>query len=290
MKKVLLLLFVAIGLAAQAQKVSNKLSFQKGQKLEMMTESKGTVSMELMGQPMENTFSSSVTRTFDVANVANGQATIEHKVKRIQFSAEAMGQSQSFDSEKEADMKSDMGKNMEKALKNKYTMTVDAKGKVTAVKPDDDNPNKDSADEDDPTAGMLQQFGADLELPKVGDATSFKVLPDKELSKGESWVDSTQKSPDIKGKTTYTVSSITDSDVVVDFVQDAKMQRTQDAMGTEANIAMDLKVTGKITLDRKTGLLKQRTANTEAKGAIEAGGQSLPMSTKGTETVTVKAM
>jgi hypothetical protein len=168
-------------------------------------------------------------------------------------------------------------------------MTVDANGKVTAVKADDDNPNKDTAATNDPMAGMLQQFGGDLELPKVGDATSFKILPDKELSKGETWVDSIQKSPDVKGKTTYTVSSITDSDVVLDFVQDAKMQKVQDAMGTEANIAMDLKVTGKITLDRKTGLLKQRVSNTEAKGNIEAAGQSLPMITKGTETVTVIA-
>ena len=51
---------------------------------------------------------------------------------------------------------------------------------------------------------------------------------------------------------------------------------------------MKLKNTGKIILDKKTGLLKQKTSNLEGAGTVEVMGQSIPMKTKATGSVTVK--
>src|SRR3712207_393258 len=148
MKQFFLVAALAISVTGFSQKVSNKLAFQKGQKLEMITKVNSVVSMEMMGQSMETKVDATVTRSFDIEDVANGVATIDHKMKRMQMSIEApMAGAQSFDSDNEADMKGEGGKQMEKALKNKYTMSVDALGNVTAIKADDDNPNKNPQDE-----------------------------------------------------------------------------------------------------------------------------------------------
>ena len=52
MKKILLIASIILSINGFAQKVNGKLSFQKGQKLEMVTETKKTTAMELMGQSM----------------------------------------------------------------------------------------------------------------------------------------------------------------------------------------------------------------------------------------------
>src|SRR5829696_1148173 len=144
MKKLLLFFSIFLSMAGMAQKLNHQLRFEKGTKLEMVTTVNAVVT-QAMGDMKVN---ATVTRLFDVNDVLNNTAVIEHKVKRVQFSMEnpVMG-SQSFDSEKESDIKQDMGKAMEKALKNKYTMTVDATGKVVSVKQEEvDMKKKKSAE------------------------------------------------------------------------------------------------------------------------------------------------
>src|SRR6476619_7075305 len=174
MKKVFLSTLVVVSLAVQAQKVSNKLQFQKGQKLEMQTTVKST--SQMMGQAIDINVVSN--RTLDVADVAKGNATIESKIKRLQVAFDGMGQKQSFDSDKEEDRNSEMGKNFEKGMKNTFTMTLDPYGKVVAVKAADDNPNKaaDSSNGGDGMmSGMMDGIMEGFDLPKAGDATEFAV-------------------------------------------------------------------------------------------------------------------
>jgi hypothetical protein len=285
MKHTFLLVAVACSLTASSQKVSNKLAFKKGQKLEMVSQVNSVISMDMMGQSMDTKVDATVTRLFDVANVANGATTIEHKMKRMQMNFDIpMQGSQSFDTEKESDMKGEGGKMAEKAMKNKYTMTVDATGKITAVKADDDNPNKgETASATDPMAGALAQIADGMGLPKAGDESEFKILPDNEVSKGQSWADSTKDT-----KTVYTLTDVTATDIIIDYTEDGKTERKQEAQGMEISISSKDKTTGKIVLDKTTGLLKERTATTNSEGTMEMMGQSLPMNTKVTKTVTVK--
>ena len=286
MKHTLLLVAVACSLTASAQKVSNKLAFKKGQKLEMISQVNSVISMDMMGQSMDTKVNATITRLFDIANVANGATTIEHKMKRMQMNFDIpMQGSQSFDTEKESDMKGDGGKMAEKAMKNKYTMTVDATGKITAVKADDDNPNKgeSTGSAADPMSGALSQIADGMDLPKAGDISDFKILPDTEVSKGQSWTDSTKDS-----KTIYTLSDVTATDIIIDYTEDAKTERKQETQGMEISISSKDKTTGKIILDKSTGLLKEKTANTTSEGIMEMMGQTLPMNTKITKTITVK--
>ncbi len=290
MKQLLLVTAIAFATTGFAQKVNNKLIFQKGQKLEMISKVNSLISMEMMGQAMESKLDATITRSFDVEDAGSNSATIEHKVKRIQMNFEApMQGAQSFDSDNEKDMKGDGGKTMEKALKNKYSMTVDAGGKITAVKADDNNPNKtenkgQNKEGADMMTSALAQIVAGFDLPKTGDTSEFMILPSKELAKGESWTNASGNA-----KTVYTLADVTDADIIVNYTEEASTSRTQEAMGQEIKMNSKDKTTGKITLDKKTGLLKEKTATTNSEGNMEMAGQTIPMNTKTTKTVTVKA-
>ena len=189
MKQFFLVAAVAISVTGNAQKVSNKLTFQKGQKLEMVSKVASTISMEMMGQSMDTKIDATITRLFDVNDVSNGTASVEHKMKRMQMNMEApMAGSQSFDSENEKDMKGEAVKAMETALKNKYSMTIDPTGKITAVKADDDNPNKAEKNESgDMMAGAMSGMVEGMSLPKAGDVSEFRILPEAGATKGGSW-------------------------------------------------------------------------------------------------------
>jgi len=285
MKQLFLVAAIVFAATGFAQKVNNKLTFQKGQKLEMTSKVNTLISMEMMGQAMESKIDATVTRLFDVEDVTNNSATLEHKVKRIQMNFEApMQGAQTFDSDNEKDMKGDGGKTMEKALKNKYTMTVDAGGKITAVKADDNNPNKTPTKADaDMMSNALAQFAAGFDLPKTGDTSEFMILPAKELAKGESWTNALGNA-----KTVYTLADVTDADIIINYTEEASTSRTQEAMGQEIKMSSKDKTTGKITLDKKTGLLKEKIATTNSEGNMEMAGQTMPMNTKTTKTITVK--
>jgi hypothetical protein len=288
MKQFFLVAAVAISFSAMGQKVSSKLTFQKGQKLEMVSKINSTVSMEMMGQAMDTKVDATITRLFDVADVANGATTIEHKMKRMQMNIEApMAGAQSFDSDNEKDMKGDGGKAMEKALKNKYSMTVDAGGKITAVKADDDNPNKSGKADagSDMMSGAMAGMAAGMELPKIGGVSEFKILPEAGAAKGESWTDTTGGK-----KASYTITDITDAAILIDFSEEGATERVQEANGMELKISTKDKTTGKITLDKKTGLLKEKTATTSSEGKMEVMGQEVPMTTKTTSSITVNGI
>lgn len=291
MKHLFLASFICLAIGASAQKVSNKLTFSKGQKLEVTTSGKSVITQEVMGQSMEINMNFDIARALTVNDVANGNATINHKVQSMKFSSEAMGQSQSFDSNKPEDLNSDMGKNLKKSLDKTYTMTVDAQGKVVAVKDEAAAAKKTSEEETGgPMAQMFGRIGSGFETPKAGDVTEFAILPAKTVAKGDSWTDSLNKAKGVNGAITYTVNDITDSEILLDYVQNTTLETVQQMMGMDATINTKEKTTGKITLDRKTGLLKQRTAETNSEGTVDVQGMSIPITTKGSVTTTVKTM
>mgnify|MGYP003576001192 FL=1 len=281
-------MLLAFSVAAQAQKGTNKLQFQKGQKLEVTTQVASVATQELMGQTMDVNVAATLNHSYDVEDVTNAGAVIEHKVKRLQLNFEGMGQSQKFDSENEADMKGDMGKAAEKSLKNKYKMTVDPTGKVVSVTTDDDNPNTPGGGAD-MMGQMLSQLSLGLEVPKVGDAVPFSILPASgDVAKGTTWTDSATNGD--KGINRYTITHLTANEVLIDVAGESTTKKVQDMQGMEMTINTNNKMTGKITLDKKSGLLKQRTLTTEATGSVDVAGQSIPITNKLTITTTVSGI
>ena len=278
MKKIFLTIMLLGAITAQSQKINNNLAFEKGKKLEMtITVSSNVTSMG------NTTIEAVIERSFDVEDLVNGNAVIEHKIKRIRFSMESMMGAESFDSENEDDRKGEIGKAMEKTLKNKYTMTLDATGKVIDIKKDDDNKTAAKDLNEEMIANILSQVGEGLQTPEVGESSDFKILPDRELTKGEAWTDSTTDR-----KTTYTVEDITATDIIISFVEEKKVEKKQEMMGNVLTIVSVENSTGTITLDIKSGLLKEKSATTDSTGTIDVMGNTMPVISNTTKKWTVR--
>ena len=279
MKFVFLLTGLTLAFTGFSQKLSNQIQFEKGKKLEMVIQVNMVVT-QAMGDSKVNM---NLTRIFDVNDVVNNTAVMEHKIKRVQFSMDnAMMGSQSFDSDKESDMKEDLGKAFEKGLKKKYTMTVDARGQVVSVKQEEENDKKKVSAEGDMMTGMMNQLSKGMDVPKKGDFTEFHILPDHEVAKGESWTDS------LGGRTTvYTLTELTENEAIINFTEVEKIERVQEMMGREIQVKSTDKTTGRVILDRKTGLMKERSSSFESSGEMQMMGQTIPITRTGTKTITI---
>ena len=282
MKFVFLLTGLTLAFTGFSQKLSNQIQFEKGKKLEMVIQVNMVVT-QAMGDSKVNM---NLTRIFDVNDVVNNTAVMEHKIKRVQFSMDnAMMGSQSFDSDKESDMKEDLGKAFGKGLKKKYTMTVDARGQVLSVKQEEENDKKKVSAEGDMMTGMMNQLSKGMDVPKKGDFTEFHILPDHEVAKGESWTDS------LGGRTTvYTLTELTENEAIINFTEVEKIERVQEMMGREIQVKSTDKTTGRVILDRKTGLMKERSSSFESSGEMQMMGQTIPITRTGTKTITIHTL
>ncbi|HVK96814.1 MAG TPA: DUF6263 family protein [Flavisolibacter sp.] len=285
MKRILVVALAVLSMNSFAQTVPNKISFKKGQKLEVNTQMNRTSAQELMGQSMESSVTSTLTSLFNVEDVADADASIESSVKRVQFNMSLFGREEKFDSDNKDDLNSEIGKMMTKTLNDKYKITVDKTGSVKAVAGQDQQATKK---EDDGAAmmGMLVGKLGPTGTPKAGDPTIFKVLPGKEVSKGETWTDEVK----VEGGSTkahYTLADITDSEILIDFTEETQVQTKQEMMGMEAGIKVLAKTKGKIILDKETRLLKQKTFETDSEETISAAGQEMPSKSKMTTTILV---
>ncbi|HEX6332697.1 MAG TPA: DUF6263 family protein [Flavisolibacter sp.] len=284
MKRVLFALCLFTSASGIAQQ---KINFQKGQKLEVVTTTSSTGTSQMMGQSFEQKANVTVVQSFDVEDVRNGSAVIEHKMKHMKFNMESqMGQNISFDSDKADDLKSEFGQGLSKGLKNKYTVTVDGTGKITEIKEGEGNV---ALAEDDMATMILSQMNVNGGAPKVGDMLLFSVLPAATVKKGETWTDSSTKEG-IKSMATYTVSNITDSEITVDFTATSTMETTQNMMGADAIIKGATKSSGQMIVDKKSGLLKQRSQTVDSEQQVEVSGMTIPSTSKATVTTIVKGL
>ena len=280
MKKYFLPLFLVVAMGAAAQKVSNKLSFQNGQKLEVTTNMDIT-STSMLGETKGNVINID---EYAVAAATSTSATLQKAPKKMKLSFSLMGKDYTVDSDNKEDMEGQFGAPVKEIMKQKYEFTVDAKGKITDVKSD----NK-KADESAGMMGMMMPgMNAAAAVPKAGNPSVFKFLPDgREVGKGDSWVDSVSTA-DNHSKTTYTVKDITDNEVVLDYTEEGKVKAKQEAMGMSLDVTSISKTSGIITLDKATGILKQKTATTDTESNMNMGGREMSTTMKMTAVTTVK--
>ncbi len=275
------MLFCAVLLTASLYTIAqngNGLGFEKGKKLEM------TVTVNSSMASMGNTtLAAVIERSFDVEDVLNGNAVIEHKIKRVKFDMQSMMGNESFDSEKDSDMKGQTGKALEKTLKSKYSMTLDGSGRVVAVTMDDDFKKAQEQEATDMMAGMIGQLSDGFKAPAIGDKSIFSILPAKEITKGEKWTDTIPG-----GMVHYTVEEITEDAITLSYVEEVKLESTQEMMGQELKMVTNDKTTGTVILDGRTRLLREKSGSSEATGTIEVMGQQMPISTSSTKKWTVK--
>ena len=268
------------------QKVSGILKFEQGKTLSIHMEIKTSVAQQAMGNAIEFTADGSAIHSYKVINATTDNTTLHHAANKIAFTFEGMGQKRSFDSGNETDMTGQFGEPVKNILSKKFDLIVDANGKVLTIRPE----KIDTIKADERLAivlNMLKDITDIVYPPQKGEASFFKVLPINETAKGESWTDSLQNETG-KFKTISTLSAITDSTIVVDFTGNATTISKAMMMGRETTTNMNSTSTGKIILDKTTGIVKEKIINTESNGNTEAMGGTVPVTGKTTIIIRVK--
>ena len=275
-----------INLNIYGQNVSGILKFDQGKTLSIQMEIKTSVAQQALGNAIDFTAEGSAMHSYKVIHSTTDNTTLHHEANKIAFTFEGMGQKRSFDSGNETDMSGQFGEPVKNILSKKFEVIIDANGKVLTIRPEKIDPVK--ADERLAIVlNMLKDITDVVYPPQKGEASFFKVLPINETAKGESWTDSIQNETG-KFKTIYTLSAITDSTIVVDFTGNATTISKAMMMGRETTTSMNSSSTGKIILDKTTGIVKEKIITTESNGSTEAMGGTMPVTTKTTITIHVK--
>ena len=264
---------------AQGQKVNGKLNFQQGQKLDIAMDVKTKISQEAMGQAIDFNVDGTAFHSYQVTNATKDNNTLRHQARRIKFNFEGMGQSRPFDSDDEKDMKGPLGKPIQETLKQTFDMVIDPSGKVLMVQPEKIAP----AEMDERMkliTSMLKDILDVVQPPQKNANSFFKILPDKEVGKMDTWTDSMETSEG-KFNNVYTVSDITDSTIIVDLQGTSTTTSKLEIMtGMEIITTLNNKTTGKMILDRSSGIVKQKSFNTESHGTTQGMGGETPITSK----------
>lgn len=279
--------FVLLGVfTASSQKVSGKLKFEQGQVLGIVMDVKTTIAQQAMGQAIDFNVDATGTHSYKVTNTTEDNHTLNHQVSRITFSFEGMGQKRSFDSNEEKDLNGQFGKPIKDILEKKYDMIIDPAGKVLMTMPE-----KVQLSETDNrmaiVTSMLKDVTDLVQPPAKGAASFFKVLPDTEVGKGDAWTVSYERDGG-KADAAYAIADINDSTIVVDFAENSVTVTKAEMMGNETTTTMNNKSTGKIILDRQTGIMKEKTITTDSNGNTETSFGTLPVTSKTTTVIKVK--
>lgn len=268
------------------QKVTGKLKFEQGQTLEVFMKVKTTISQQAMGQAIDFNVDATGTHSYKVTNATEDNTTLNHQLHQITFSFDGMGQKRKFDSKEEKDLNGQFGKPIKELLDKKYDIIIDNNGKTLMAVPE-----KIKLGETDSRMAIITSMlkdVTDLALPpQKGKASFFQVLPEKEAGKGDSWTESYINEMG-KFDAAYAITEINDSVIVVDFAANSITVSKAEMMGSETTTTLNNKSTGKIILDRNTGIIREKTINTESNGNTEASFGTLPVTSKTNTIITVK--
>ncbi|HYM93614.1 MAG TPA: DUF6263 family protein [Chitinophagaceae bacterium] len=288
MKKnsIFLFLSLAITTLSYGQKVAGLLKFKKGQSLEVNMNVKTVMSQQVSGQAIDLSMDGSVTHLYKVTNATNENTTLHHQVKKITFSFDGMGQKKKFNSDDPKDLEGQLGKLMKEALNKSFDMVIDPNGKVLKCIPE----KFDTSDTDSRLlmiTNMLKDVLGSVEPPQKDQPSFFKILPGEETSVGETWSDSVNTESE-KSATVYTIAAINDTTIVVNFATNSTTNAKAEMMGIETTTSMNNKTSGKIILDKRTRIIRQKNSTTESNGTTESPFGNLPIISKIVTSITVK--
>ncbi len=270
---------------ADGQSVSGKFLFEQGKMININIKIKSTVTQQPMGNAIDFIADGSAMHRYKVTANTADYTTLQHDAYKMTFQFEGMGQKRSFDSDNEKDMAGQFGDHVKKILGTKFEMTIDPFGIVTIIRPEKIEPV--IADERQAIVlNMLKDITDIVYPPQKGEASFFKILPASETVKGESWTDSLQNETG-KYKTVYTLSGITDSTIIVDFNGTAATVSKAIMMGRETITTLNSTSSGKIILNKKSGIMKEKIINSQSHGTTEAMGGTMPVTANTTITIYV---
>lgn len=286
MKKIIVLFFsVFLFFYGNSQKIPGRLNFEQGQVLEIDLQIKTTIAQQAMGQAIDFTINADAKHSYKVLNTTEDNTTLHHKVDSIRFVFDGMGQKTKFDSGKEKDMNGQFGKTIKELLNNKYDIIIDPGGTVLLARPE-----KVEIKETDNRMAIINSLLKDIihlvQPPLKGSPSFFKFLPAGENSVGDTWTTADALNGG-KQEAAYKISEINDSTVVIDFIENSITVTKANMMGSETLTTMNNKSTGKIILNRSTGIIREKTSTTESNGNTEGGFGTVPVTSKTTTIIKV---
>ncbi|NOT51843.1 MAG: hypothetical protein HOP10_11275 [Chitinophagaceae bacterium] len=278
--------FFLPGFVSFSQKVNGKLKLEQGQTVNISMQMKSFITQQAGGQAIDFSVEATGDHAYKVTNATADNNTLHHKFQAMNFKFDGWGRKINFDSKNESDLNGMFGKPIKEVLEKTYDMIIDSNGKVLMVLPE-----KIQLSESDSRMAIVNNLLKDIfdlvQPPQKGKASFFKVLPDNEAGKGDAWTTS-QEINGGKEDAAFAISDINDSTIVVEFAKNSTTVVKAEMMGAETITTMNHKSTGKIILDRITGIIKEKNETIESSGNNVSSFGTLPVTSKTTVTITVR--
>jgi len=277
-----------ISAVAICQTVPGKLKFEQGQTFEITMDVKTLIAQQAGGQAIDFNVDATGIHSYKVTNSTDDNTTLHHQVNRVKFLFNGMGQKRTFDSNEEKDINGPFGPPIKEMKEKPYDIIISPNGTVLMAMPE-----KITTSQADPRmviiTNLMKEVLDIVQPPSKGGGSFFKVLPDKESVKGDTWTES-YETANGKFNTAYSIAEINDSTVVVDFAGSSVTITRAEIMGNESTTTMNNKSNGKIIVDKATGIIRQKTINAEGSGNAETSFGTLPVTSKTTTQILVKSV
>jgi hypothetical protein len=191
-----------------------------------------------------------------------------------------------LDSDNPKDLDGPFAQPVKEIMSQKPEFTIDVTGKIISVKKEEKKKKEDSQG-----AGMMGMMlpGMDFAaaVPQVGNASFFQILPNREVSIGDTWTDSL-KNEGTKNVTIYKVKDINEKEIVLDFTGEGTTVTAKEAMGMSVNVNAANRSAGSIILDKATGIIRQKTTTNTTETTMNMGGREMTSTIKTTMVTNVK--
>lgn len=248
----LLLLGVMTSVFAQ-EKYDLRLNLKKGQTFTYQVTANNPMTISMMGQQMEMKQTQTITYTYKVQDVKDGNYLMEINIDRMQVSTSSMGQEMNLDTD--SDAKDEGTSQLRKIVNQKVTQWVDAKLKPLG------EPEGENVD-DQVKKGILSMAMVPAFFPAepIAQGESFSV--NSPLFSGE----------DASTKYEGVVTLVAVSDT--DYTLRANGKTTADFEG----LVIEGNGIDNIVLDRKTGMIKNTFGTVALKGSGNVQGTQAEIS------------
>ncbi len=265
--------------------IKGKINPSAGQKFLVENKLNTVSSSEMMGQTMESKADITSTYRIEVKDIKGDNINFVNTFTGLKMNMKVMDNDMNFDSDKKEDMDGDIGKNFKDILNQPKDVVMDKSGKIIlAEKTDSTNKNNS----DNPTMMAMKQMGGDPAEQGYGAKITFEVIP-VNAKVGANWTDSSSNGG-ITKVTHYTLKEINGNEgkIALTGTIDSDVKAQMQGMEIQTKTAGNF--TGEEMVDLKTGVIKQNTTNTDAKGTITVMGQEIPTSVKVISVTTVKPL
>jgi hypothetical protein len=272
MKIVFLAIAMLSATGSFAQKDS-KIKLTRGQKITVMTNN----SMDAdMGMSMKN--ASSTKNEIIVLDATADHYTVSNTITSMNLSLDMMGQQTTYDSNNAADRDSEMGKAVSQKINKPDTLQLSALTGALI----NNNKKTDAVDESaNPMSGMMEALGNNGDDLAVSNA--FFIIPEGKKA-GDSWSDSTTEKG-MKIVKSYTLKSVEKDIATINLTGKTDGTTETEMQGMQLQININSKLNGEMQVNTNTSLVAKKTLTTDLTGSIEVMGQSTPITSKSTVTI-----